>query len=225
MSPIICLLAGCGVLLGLAPVPCRADTFSLSVLCFTGSQSSNQAGSISCSDIHGGASASATGVSSTSFGEVSAIALEDGLASAEFTATFQLLVTNAVGSGLFSPCFMIGGTDNFASFGGAAINRTCETFPPGGFGAFIPFEFGVPQTDQLIIMAGASGPTAQASVNWPSGAYEVFQLIDMVGLQPVPSAQVSLIDLATVPEPSLLAPFTILLGLGSLWRYLRRSKG
>jgi len=122
----ICFLAGCALLLGSVFAPCKADTISLSVQCGPVSKSSNQPGSISCSDSGSQTSAQAAvnvdplGFASAS-GSVSSGPMGGGFAFAEarYTANFQLLVTNGSGTGFFAPCFFIPEIGGMASFGQA----------------------------------------------------------------------------------------------------------
>jgi hypothetical protein len=220
----ICFLAGCALFLGPAPAPSKADSISLNVNCVTVSKTSNQAGSISCMDEFGFADAMAS-VEPSGFASVSAFASGGGPAGPDsafalYTANFQLLVTNGVGFGLFAPCFVISlpnqGGGGMGTFGSAASDGSTVC----GLSSVTPFTFGIPQDEKLTLMSGGIGLPAGvggASAAW-GGGFEVF---DSEGV-PLPSAVVSLVDLATVPEPNLLVPLGIVLALG--WKCRRRQR-
>jgi len=162
-------------------------------------------------DQFGGAGAS-VGVVAPGNVSVTAEGTHGDSAQASYTTTYQLLVTNGVGSGLFEPCFdvlsAISGGSASASFGRVAAfrNEVLCGGPPVLALDTTPFVFGVPQTDQLTMMALGGGFSGGGFASW-SG----FEVFDSSGNQ-LASAVVSLIDI-TVPEPGFLAPLTTLLAL------------
>jgi hypothetical protein len=227
MSRAICLLAGCGILLDLASTPCEADTVSFAVNCSTYNESSNQPGSLACADSLSSANA---GVSAT-IGQiyVSTIATGEANASATYAATFQVLITKGVGSGSFLPCMMAGINDlggmASGSFGSVSVVgdsmgvETCVK-PPQAPPSAIPFEFGVPQTEQLSLMASAPSGS-QVDSRGTGGFVTVgkFEVFDSSG-NLLPSAQVSLM---AVPEPSYLVALPLLLAAVCLLRPRRAA--
>ena len=153
---------------------------------------------------------------------VQADSVDHGDGSARYSATLQFTITNGTGSGEFAPCFggpQYGGAYASLSFGSVFVNAapTCPTTLAGG--DFIPFVFGVQQTEQMSLGASAvAGPNGAGVLAYLFG----FAVLDSNG-DPLPNAIVTVVDLHTeLPEPRLLAPVGIALALG--WALRRRMR-
>jgi hypothetical protein len=162
--------------------------------------------------------------------DVFTIATGEANASANYAAAFQVLITNGAGSGSFLPCMMAGinnlGGMASGSFGSVSVVgnsmgvQTCVQ-PPQAPPSAIPFVFGVPQTEQLSLMASApSGSPVDSRGTGGFASVGKFEVFDSSG-NLLPSAQVSLIEVT--PEPSYLVPLTLLLAAVCLLRHRRHA--
>lgn len=233
MLPTFRILACSALLLFLAPIRGMAATIGESAFCYSTSQSSSQAGTVQCSgyyfitpgdEVFPDASASVSAGSSPFSVTVSASAGDHGQASASYSAMLLFTITGGAGSGEFSPCFGgpltgIGATTSL-EFASVFANPSATCPATLSSGDFVPFVFGVQQSDQLILIANAAaGPTGGAA----TGSLFGFVALDAEG-NVLSNAVVNVVDPANVlPEPRLVAPLGIALLLG--WALRRRTSG
>jgi hypothetical protein len=215
-------------LLLIFPIAGQSATIDVYASCAGGTYQLSQPGSLSCT----GTTTIPPGYLSTAhaslFVDLSAKSIaamtdasDQAMSHATYTATLQITIAGGSGSGLYIPCLTAGasGIGSFATaqFGSITpLSGSCTTFDGS---KVIAFAYGVAQTQLVTISAYDSnmlnGGGALASLN----GIQVFDSSRNL----VTTAQVALVDTAATssPEPRMLVPLGLILGLG--WLLRRRT--
>jgi len=199
-------------LLLIVPLLGQAATISLSANCGSVAYTSNQPGSISCTGfVQYGLSAQAVASVNGFLDSVSVSGSGggDGYGAASYSEFLQITITNGTGAGYYVPEISVGASgfaggataqfgsiqeQVYATLSGSMIPYPTALTP----GDSLPFIFGVPQTQQVMLSAGGGGAGGSGTA-YLSG----ITVYDTNG-NVLSSAQVSVVE--TTPEPSLFIP-------------------
>jgi hypothetical protein len=224
MLPTLRVLCCAALLLFFTPIRDLAATISISVGCGNTPDYAYTPGGASCVNYTNGETAEASVLVDNSPFSVSVgtSAGDFGSASASYSATLEITITNGTGAGEYAPCFgfTLAGFffDHSYSFGSLVDPPVlCPTTLASN--EFIPFLFGVPQIEQLSLSAdGVAGTEGGGNDVLLQG----FTVLDANG-NPLPGAVVSVVDTA-VPESRLWAPLSMALALGWVMRRWRPGR-